>query len=129
MTKKELSQYHFLNIEITHLQSELIVLEAKAYKSMRLSDTPHGTEISDCTGNLATQIADLQKVINDRLFESIAVRAKIQTYINSLEDTEIRVIYTLRYIDRLPWREIGKRIGYDGSVAFRKAKEFNRLST
>lgn len=49
---------------------------------------------------------------------------KVQEYINSVDDSTMRRILTMKYIDRMTQEQIGKIIGYDRSSIAKKIDMF-----
>ena len=63
MTAKEIKD---INKEITRLRAKVIRLESEATKiTQTLSDMPGDKNVSDKVGNIATQIADIQREIQN----------------------------------------------------------------
>ncbi len=106
MTEKELSQCHWLNIEIGKLQDELRELEGKEYKEINYSGMPHGSGVSDNVGRLAAQRAELHELISLKIKECMIERTRIERFIDTIEDSEMRTIVRLRCIEYLSWGEI-----------------------
>lgn len=106
MTKQELSQYYWLNREIEQLEKELKELEGNEYKEINLTGMPHGTGISDNVSKLATQRAELHELISLKVKECMIARTRIERYINSIDDSEIRMILRLYHINGMTWTEI-----------------------
>lgn len=125
MTKQELSQYYYLNKEIRQLEKELKELDGKEYKSINLTGMPHSTAIADDVAKLATQRAELHRLISLKLEECMIARARIERYINTLEDSEMRMILRLRHINGLGWLQVAMHIGkQDASYPWRKYNKF-----
>ena len=122
MTEKELSGLFYLNRETEWLQKDLEKLEHSiGAKSPVLSHSPKGKGqrgISD----LAVEIADLKAVIQLNLIRIQRERARLERYINSIDDPEIRLIFRLRHINGMTWREIGEEVYMSHMSAFNKHK-------
>lgn len=121
MTKKELSQLYYLKKEIAEVQGKITELEALAMNGTpKITDMPRGTEISDKVGNNGAKIADLknnlQKVIKQYLDEF----DRLNNFIISVKDSQMRLILTLRYVDCLSWQAIAFRIGECDESTVRK---------
>ena len=110
MTEKELSQCHYLNIEIEKLQEELKKLDGKEYKAANLSGMPPGGNISDNTAKIATEIAEIHELIALKIRECMIARQRIERYISTVYDAEMRVIIRLRCINFLSWEEIAAEL-------------------
>jgi hypothetical protein len=125
MTKQELSQCYWLNREIQQLQRELNELDGKEHKAINYSGMPHGSGISDDVARLATQRAELHKLISLKLEECMIARTRIERYINSIEESEMRMILRLRHINGLTWLQVALHIGkQDANYPWRKYEKF-----
>jgi hypothetical protein len=125
LNKQELSQCYYLNKEIKQLEKELQELGGKEYKPVNLTGMPHSSAIADDVAKLATQRAELHKLISLKLEECMIARARIERYINNVEDSEMRMILRLRHINGLGWLQIAMHIGkQDASYPWRKYKNF-----
>lgn len=112
MTKKELSQLHNLNIEIQNdkkrLQELLNLINGRAFK---LSDMPHGTWINDNTSLYACEMADLKLKIEQNIKKCWIEANRINQFIQNIDDSFMRQIIRLRYIDDLNWKQVALSIG------------------
>ncbi|MDD4564819.1 MAG: sigma-70 family RNA polymerase sigma factor [Eubacteriales bacterium] len=136
MTKQELSQCYWLNREIDQLQKELHKLEGKEYNPINLTGMPHGGGISDPTGNIAVRRAEIHRLISLKLEECMIARARIERFISSVEDSEMRMILRLRHINGMSWEDIaceliplddeGNEVGKERhrTTVYRKYKKF-----
>ena len=126
MTKKELSQLYYLRKEIKEQQRRLSELEALATScNAKITGLPNGNRVSDKIGNYTTEIADLKNLIEKNLEKCIEEHKKLTTFINNIEDSQLRLILTLRYIDHLTWQQIAFKIGkYDEKYPRRVHKKF-----
>lgn len=124
MKEKDLNQYYCLNIEIEQLEEQLAELHEKEIKSIKLTGMPGAGGVSDSVGKLASEIVDLSELINLKLRECIIARKRIERYIASIEDSEMRLILRMRHIDRRSWEQIGNKLGYHLSTVAKKHKAF-----
>lgn len=127
MTKKELSQLYYLEKEIKEQQKRIKELETTATScSSKIAGVPSGTENSDKIGNYAAQIADLKSLLDLNLRKYFYELNRLNHYIQSVEDSQMRMILTLRYVNGLTWRQIAKSMGVagDGSTERKKLDRF-----
>lgn len=111
MTKQELSQLYYLNREIEHLQARINELETIATScSSQITGMPHGSGISDKIGEYAAEIADLKGLLDLNIKKCFYELNRINRYINSIEDSEMRMILSLRYINGLSWEQVASSI-------------------
>ena len=126
MTKKELSQLYYLKKEIKEQQRRLAKLEETATNcSAQITGLPSGNGISDKTGNYAAQIADLKALLDSNLKKCFDELNRLNRYIQSVDDSQMRTILRLRYIQGLTWQRIAFEIGeHDEQYPRRKHNAF-----
>ena len=106
VTKKELSQLYYLNHEIEQERRRLRELEAAATSvSPKITGLPHINKISDKTA-IAAQIADCRAVIEAKLKLSVIEYNRLNRFIASVDDSLMRQILSLRYVDGFSWQRI-----------------------
>lgn len=128
MTKKELSQLYYLKKEIKEQQRRIAELEAAATKcTANISGMPSGKGISDKVGQYAAQIADLKAILDLNIKKCFYELNQIDRYIQSVEDSQMRIILMLRYVQGLTWQKIAYAIGeHDEQYPRRKHNAFLR---
>lgn len=126
MTKKELSQLYYLKKEIKQQQRRLEELEISATNcTSKITGLPSGKGISDKIGNYVTEIANLKSILDLNLKKCFYELNRLDRYIQSVEDSQMRMILTLRYIQGLSWQKIAYAIGeYDEQYPRRKHNNF-----
>lgn len=112
MTFRELSQLYWLNREIEMDIARLHELEMKALPGARALDgMPHAPGVSDMVGTYAAEIADLREIISRKQERCLRERLRLERYIDSIDDSLLRQIFTLRFISGLPWNQVAMHIG------------------
>ena len=112
MNKRELSQLYYLNREIGQLKSRIEELECIAVSdTSRITGMPHVTGISDKVGRYAAEIADLKELLDLNLKKCFYELNRLNRYIEGIDDSQMRMIMTLRYVNGLSWRQIAFSIG------------------
>ena len=111
MTIRELSQLYHLNLEIQEETERLNHLEAAAGDtSIKISGLPHTIGISNKTA-IAAEIADCRNIIETKTQAAVAEYKRLIRYIASVEDSLMRRILELRYIDGKTWWTVAYEIG------------------
>lgn len=128
MNKKELSQLYYLNREIEEQQRRLQELEELAIScTAHITGMPHGPGMDDKIGKYAAEIADLRGLLDLNLKKCFYELNRLNRYISSIEDSQMRMILSLRYINGLSWRQIALSIGErDEQFPRRKHNQFLR---
>ena len=112
MTKKELSQLYYLNREIEEQHRRLQELEDIATScSAQVTGMPHISGISDRIGKYAAEIADLKGLLDLNLKKCFYELHRLNRYIESIEDSQIRMIISLRYVNGFGWEQVAASIG------------------
>lgn len=141
MTKKELSQLRFINKEIEILKKQ--IEEAEQLTEMHTaSDVVEGSNPvwpyqkrtfhieGVAVPEYEKKVKRLRKKLQRRLDELMEKREELEEYIATIEDSELRLIFTLRYINGLSWRQIAAHMGVlgDGSTERKKHDRFLKFS-
>jgi len=126
MTKNELSQLYWLGREIKEQQRRLIELETLATScTSRITGMPHGRGVSNRLAEYVAEIADLRGLIDLNLKKCFYELNRLTRYISDIEDSQIRQILSLRYINGLSWQRIAFLIGeHDEQYPRRKHNAF-----
>ena len=130
MPKKELSQLYYLNREIEEQQRRLAELEVAATScTASITGMPKTNGISDKLANYVVETADLKALLDLNLKKCFYELNRLNRYINSVDDSEMRMILSLRYINGLTWLQIAFSIGEtDESYPRRKHNKFLKIS-
>ena len=121
MTKKELSQLYYLSKEIKAKEEQLEQLKAIAESTTaQLSDMPHANGANDKIGKTAAEIADIKALIQLKIQEYWHEYNRLMRYINDIDDSLVRQIMTLRYINGMTWNAVADTIGGNTDDSVRK---------
>lgn len=125
MTKHDLSQLYYLNREIVQLQKKLDELESlKISCTSQITGMPRVLGFSDKVGNYAAEIADLKSLLDLNLKKCFYELNRINRYIQSIDDSEMRQIIALRYVNGLSWNQVAASISvYATESSVRKAHD------
>lgn len=124
MTEKELSRYYWLKKEVKNLEERLLEF------GIGLSAMNIENEVSRSNGNTTIQQrrAELvEKLINARL-SALEEYLKIESYIEKIEDSEIRQIMRYRFLDLYGWYKIGELMNYDRTTCSKKVRAYIKHS-
>ena len=126
MTRQEAYQIYYLSREVRNLQERLDRMRSTGMKSPKLDGMPRSPGgITKPTESKAVREADLEKRIERLLKRIQKQRRKIFDYIDSVDDSLMRMIIIFRCVDLCTWEEVAGKIG--GPVTADSArKSFNR---
>lgn len=129
MTEKELNEIHYIIIELKRLQKEKEELESKSIvKGQEITGMPGGNATSDKVADYAVELAEIKELIDLQIKRLYIVRTKIERYIETIEDAEIRLIIRLRAINNMRWEDIGAELGMDRRTAARKYYNYLKVA-
>lgn len=112
MTIKELSKLYWLNREIERDKARLEELYTKAISSSQtITGMPHVPGITDKVGRYAGEIADLRGIIEANIQRCFYELNRLNRYIDKVDDPQMRMILSLRFVNGLPWQQVAASIG------------------
>lgn len=121
LNESELNKLHFINKEIEVLKKQLLDIKSKSYcKGQEITDMPFANGTSNKVEDRAVAVREIEELYEIKLKELYLTRAKIERYINTIEDPEVRLILRLRCINNMNWDDIGDEVGMDRRTASRK---------
>ncbi len=112
MTKKELFQLYWLNREIEEEKRKLRELEtASTSGTAKITGLPHVSGAHDKIGDMAILIAEQRDLIDLKVRQSVIEYNRLNRYIAGVEDAQMRMILSLRYVNGLSWQQVAFAIG------------------
>ena len=121
MTKQELGAYFWLNHEIAAQKERLRRLERRREKAakQKIRDVaknyktgkgkPEVIESVDNEYSLEAIIGMLKKEIERNIVKAEAEAARIEQYIQSIEEPRMRELIRCRFIDCMSWEQVGEK--------------------
>lgn len=111
MTLQELNQLFELRERLAKAQEMIDALRAAACPGAQvLTGMPHTPGIKDKVGDLAVEIADMDERISYLEGEIERVKAPIVEWIKTIDNDQTRLIFRLRFIRGLAWKEVAAMI-------------------
>lgn len=123
ITVQRLSQLRMLKREISIERERLAKLRALSAYGRRPNFGEGGGgcgTASDRTGFYATEITYLEKLVAKNMHRCVCELLGLQTFINSIESSELRQIFTERYIKGRSWLTIAFLMGWNDEQMPRK---------
>ena len=112
MTTKELSQLYYLSKEIAMNREHLARLEAIANSTTpQLTGMPGTVGAKDRLGKVMAEIMDVKAILELNLQKYWYEYNRLTRYIADIDDSLMRQIMTLRYVDLLTWQQVAYQIG------------------
>ncbi len=113
MTFEQLDSYHNLVKQIATKEEQINNLRKSmgGLKSPSLEGMPHGSGISDKTGNAAIEIADLEERLNYQVMQAKKIKPTVSEFINGIDDDITRLIFKFRVLYGYSWSEVADTLG------------------
>lgn len=126
MTINELSKYHSAKIEIDQLENNIRELESTIIGASKITGMPiiKSNSTSNPTERIGIKLVRLKNKLEVKKELLIDVLNKIEDFLETVEDSEIRVIIRERFIDGKTWQEISRKIISDRSTPYYKLKKY-----
>ena len=109
MTRERLNQYRYLQkeIEADTLRLRELRADATAPAVAKITGLPNVKGFDSHVERYAVRIAELEKVIADKIERCIAERIAIEKWIADVPDSITRQIITLRFVKGYSWVKVG----------------------
>lgn len=131
MTKEELLRYRKVSYEIELLKMQLQKVEPEFTTDSVTGSyidfpyTQHNIKISGYdTDSYKKRVSGITNRLNKKLNELIEEKDNLIEFIYSLDDSSLRQILIYKYIDGLPWKDIGDKMNYATSTVRLKHDTF-----
>lgn len=109
MTKREVESIYDIKKEIQLWKNELQKIKAKSIaKGQQITGTgfQKTNATSDSTADIAVEVTFVEQKISEMVAEREKQEAKIMKFIESIKDSQIRLIIYYRCVCCLSWRQV-----------------------
>ena len=89
-----------------------------------MSGMPSGNKVSSPVERFVARKERLLERLQTKLDEFIKERERIEDYIESIDDIEVRMIARKRFIEHKGWQVIGDEMYMDRNTASRKMRRY-----
>ena len=125
MNRGELNELYWLTKEIEDLQNRLQELEeTNGIGSSKMGDGIHGSDVSNPVEKVAIKKLQLKNRIAENMLVILEQKEKIERYVETIPDSQIRTIIRLRNVDLMSWESIGKFMKLDRKTVAKKYNNF-----
>ena len=121
---KNLNKLYWIKKEIEQIEErmkELTVLSAVSFSGM-----PSGNTVSSPVEKFNERLDKLKRKLAVKHAESLEEEERIESYIETIEDAEIRVLARARFIECKSWQKIGEENFMDRTTAYKKVNNYIR---
>ena len=119
---KNLNKLYWIKKEIKQIEEqikELTVLSAVSFNGM-----PSGNSVSSPVEKFNERLDDLKQKLAIKHAESLEEKERIEKYIETIDEVEIRVIARARFIECKSWQKIGDENFMDRTTVYRKLNRY-----
>ena len=120
MSEKELSQYYWLKKEIKSLEDKIEEF-GDGVSAVKIKDTIGSSGEHSSIQEKKTEL--ISKLLDARI-TALEKYIEIERYIESVEDSEIRLIMRYRFLDLMNWNQIGEELHYDRTSVAKKLRQY-----
>lgn len=112
MTLSELNQHLELVNELARARESLQALRDAAFPGAAvITGMPHTPGYKDKVGDLAAEIVDMETSIMQAEARVKASEEKVNAFILAIDDNQTRLIFRLRFLRGLTWKEVATVVG------------------
>lgn len=137
LDKKRLEDYRLLEQKVKTLERQIAEMEHQAaqyehatvkgsnpeFPYQPMTFHPQGYNIR-YDERKRDRIRNLKSKLEAQKTEAEKQRLEIQEWVADIQDTTVRLIFTYKYLDRLTFRQIGRKLHIDPSNVCRKIDNF-----
>lgn len=125
MIREELNELYWLNKEIEDLESRLQELEETPIGASKLDSEIHAIgQHGNPVEKLTIKKIELKKRIYENMLLVLEEKEKIEKFIETIPDSQIRTIVRLRNIDLMSWSAIAEFLEKDRKTITKKYNTF-----
>lgn len=126
MTIHDLSKCHNLKIEIKQIKDNIEEIETTIIGSSKIAGIPitSSSNNSNPTERIGMKLAKLKTTLENKTDKLLDELNKIEDFLNTVDDGEIRIIIRKRFIEGKTWKEVSKDIIADRSTPYYKLKKY-----
>ena len=121
MNEKELNRYYYLKKEVEDLEERIetydVGVSSVRVKELNVDSSPQFSSIQE-------KVVELKDKWMQKRVEALEEYIKIESFIDRVDDAEIRVLLRYRYLDLLSWEQIGEKVFMDRTSVSKKTRKF-----
>lgn len=112
MTVRELSKLYYIRKLIQRDIDQLAGLEARLQPGgMNISGMPRNPSPKNMMEEIVPLIIDIKDKLNREQHEYEEEQARLENFIRSIDDYQIRLILAYRFIDLMSWNQVAQKLG------------------
>ena len=119
---RKINTLYWLKLE--RIQIENQIKELTVLSAISLNGMPSGSQVSSPVEQFNIRLEQLKEKLQRKCAEILSETERIESYIENIEDAEVRVIARKRFIDNKTFQVIGDEMYIDGTTARKKLKRY-----
>ena len=128
MTKEELSSYYYLKKEIKQIEERIKEIDDTFLSANRINGMRYEKRLSNPQEQRMILIEKYDKRLEEKKDEALKELMKIEDFIDSIKEPEIRMIFRYRYIELMEWNKIVMLVHMSERTVFRKHREILNMA-
>ncbi len=128
MTKEELSKYYYLKKEIKQIEERIKEIDDTFLSANRINGMRYEKRLSNPQEQRMILIEKYDKRLEEKKDEALKELMKIENFIDSINDPEIRMIFRYRYIELMEWNKIVMLVHMSERTVYRKHREILNMA-
>ena len=128
MTKEELSSYYYLKKEIKQIEERIKEIDDTFLSANRINGMRYEKRLSNPQEQRMILIEKYDKRLEKKKDEALKELMKIEDFIDSINDPEIRMIFRYRYIELMEWNKIAMLVNMSERTVYRKHREILNMA-
>ena len=128
MTKEELSSYYYLKKEIKQIEERIKEIDDTFLSANRINGMRYEKRLSNPQEQRMILIEKYDKRLEEKKDEALKELMKIEDFIDSINDPEIRMIFRYRYIELMEWNKIVMLVHMSERTVYRKHREILNMA-
>ncbi len=128
MIKEELSSYYYLKKEIKQIEERIKEIDDTFLSANRINGMRYEKRLSNPQEQRMILIEKYDKRLEEKKDEALKELMKIEDFIDSIKDPEIRMIFRYRYIELMEWNKIAMLVNMSERTVYRKHREILNMA-
>ncbi len=120
---KNLNRLYWLKIEIKQIENQIKELSVMKGSSLNAMPSAKGTPSSPVE-EFVLKVERLTEKLNKKRSELVTETERIEAYIESIEDDEVRIIARARFIDNKDYEDIGDEVHMHRTTVARTLRQY-----
>ena len=119
---KNLNKLYWLKKEVTQIEDQ--IRELTILSAFEMSGMPSSNSVSSPVEKFYNRLDKLRTKLEKAKEKVVVEKERLESYIETIEDAEIRVLARARYLECKTWEVIGNENHMDRRTASRKLEKY-----